>query len=356
MKHQAISEQLVREIRGGAYAAGGRLPADREIAARFEVSYMTARRAVSALVEAELLERRVGDGTYVRGSSARRLAVETLNLICSSYEGSNMSAFLRAATAQCRERGWNAHVIRVQPDHQSGAVRVLNAGERALIMAEEEQFEGALGKAARNGRCVAVGTQLSARGISSVLADDRCAVELAIERLRAQGHTQIALLGSHLDHPNARVQVAAWREALGLGEAEARRLTIAVELPRFESAIAYAHQAMTSWLQSQRTRATALITLSDELAVGALAAFKDAGVEVPSEMSLINLNDSSLAAYAHPPLTCVDVNLGAHVTAALELLESQEQREGATSRLIEPHLIERQSVGAFSQTREAVTA
>ena len=87
-KHEIVRETLTQNLRAGEFEVGRRLPGDKELAARFGVSYMTARKAVNELVEASLLERRIGDGTYVRAGSQQRLSTTTLNLICTAYEGS----------------------------------------------------------------------------------------------------------------------------------------------------------------------------------------------------------------------------------------------------------------------------
>ncbi len=55
---EEILDQLEQAILDGHISAGDRLPPERELAERFGVSYMTARRAVSDLVDANLLERR----------------------------------------------------------------------------------------------------------------------------------------------------------------------------------------------------------------------------------------------------------------------------------------------------------
>lgn len=60
-----IYDALKKEIDQEVWKIGDRLPSERDLSERFEVSRMTLRQAVSLLVDEGFLERRVGSGTFV---------------------------------------------------------------------------------------------------------------------------------------------------------------------------------------------------------------------------------------------------------------------------------------------------
>lgn len=60
-----IHNQLRENIEDGKLKVGEKIPAERELAADFDVSRMTLRQAIQALVDEGILERRVGSGTFV---------------------------------------------------------------------------------------------------------------------------------------------------------------------------------------------------------------------------------------------------------------------------------------------------
>ena len=60
-----IHNQLRENIENGKWKVGQKIPAERELAASFDVSRMTLRQAIQALVDEGILERRVGSGTFV---------------------------------------------------------------------------------------------------------------------------------------------------------------------------------------------------------------------------------------------------------------------------------------------------
>ena len=70
-----IAQALLSDIQQHELAAGARLPSDRDLAARFEVSRATVREALFAMELSGAIVVRHGDGTYVadlsRGLSQR---------------------------------------------------------------------------------------------------------------------------------------------------------------------------------------------------------------------------------------------------------------------------------------------
>lgn len=65
--HDALKEKVEQRV----WKIGERLPSERDLAETYEVSRMTARQAVTSLVDEGILERRVGSGTYVASRRVR---------------------------------------------------------------------------------------------------------------------------------------------------------------------------------------------------------------------------------------------------------------------------------------------
>lgn len=60
-----IHNQIKRDIENKKYVVGQRIPAERQLAQKFNVSRMTLRQAIKTLEDEGILERRLGSGTYV---------------------------------------------------------------------------------------------------------------------------------------------------------------------------------------------------------------------------------------------------------------------------------------------------
>jgi GntR family transcriptional regulator len=64
---EEVRQGLLQDLTDGVAPVGAKLVNEQELASRFEVSRLTVREAVAALVTAGYLERRHGSGTYVVG-------------------------------------------------------------------------------------------------------------------------------------------------------------------------------------------------------------------------------------------------------------------------------------------------
>lgn len=76
--HQQVRNQLSSEIEAGAFGELGRLPSEAELCARFGVSRISVRRAISDLEEQGMLIRRQGVGTFV---NTRPAMLATISMI-----------------------------------------------------------------------------------------------------------------------------------------------------------------------------------------------------------------------------------------------------------------------------------
>jgi DNA-binding FadR family transcriptional regulator len=72
----SVAQDLLTAMAAGEYVPGVRMPGDRELAARLDVSRATVREAILALELIGAVEVRHGDGTYARGPHAGVTGIE----------------------------------------------------------------------------------------------------------------------------------------------------------------------------------------------------------------------------------------------------------------------------------------
>ena len=352
-KHILVRQALTEAIRRGDYKPGDRLPAERDLAEKYGVSYMTARRAVTEMVEVDLLSRRPREGTFVLPRTLQRLATRTVHLVCSISGSSLTQAFLDWGDRAAEKRRWRTEVIRLHPAQTRAAIRALAGGDLMIVLPSGPELDGPLAPALQNarGRAVVMGNRLDNLGVPSVMADDKRGISLAMEHLHFAGHRDIAIVSANPDHRVDRVQLAAWRAASPApwSDDDFARRTLIVDVPRHENRAAHVYQTVRDYLSSDGGQTTALICLLEDMSLPALAACRDAGRAAPERMSLIAAGNNPMLAYAHPPVTCIDVNIEEHVEQAMTMLErfsARPPRENELLHLVEPHLIVRQSVQA----------
>ncbi|MFD5424611.1 LacI family DNA-binding transcriptional regulator [Streptomyces sp. NPDC127084] len=147
--------------------------------------------------------------------------------------------------------------------------------------------------------------------------DDRAAMRLAVTHLVALGHTRIGLaLGPKRFVPVLRKIegfTKAVREQLGLTDEQIEAELIQHSLYTLEGG-----QAAASALMERGC--TAVVCASDMMALGAIRAARQRGLEVPRDISVVGFDDSPLIAFTDPPLTTIRKPVPAMGQAAVRTL------------------------------------
>jgi DNA-binding LacI/PurR family transcriptional regulator len=179
--------------------------------------------------------------------------------------------------------------------------------------------------------------------------DDRGAARSAAEHLRGLGHERVAVLSfvTALD-PGGTLELDLTVERLegyeeGLGEAWDATLVRTCR----PNAPEPAREATLELLRAPDPP-TAILAMSDILAVGALEAAAELGVSIPAELSIVGFDDSPVALHASPPLTTVAQPHEEKGRLAAEWLledvERGQRRPGRPRRVILPtELVVRES-------------
>lgn len=157
--------------------------------------------------------------------------------------------------------------------------------------------------------------------ISSVTPCNRSAASLATRHLMQMGHRRILFL----TRPGRRTilrRQEGWRDALG--DLYAPELVTKVEDWTAEAAAAAMQQAMASELSF-----TGIVAAGDILAVGAILALKQAGVDVPGQVSVIGIDGLPQGQYLQPALSAVEIPMRAVGAQALDLLIETQRLRGA---------------------------
>jgi DNA-binding LacI/PurR family transcriptional regulator len=155
----------------------------------------------------------------------------------------------------------------------------------------------------------------------------------AVAHLAALGHERIGFLrGAEFEHVRARER--AWRVAMAAAALPPGPVAHVTDDP---------HEPA---LELLREGATAIVCVSDALAIGAVAAARELGLTVPEDVSVVGYDDSALAAFATPALTSVRVDYAEFGCAAAQLLLSgiAGEPESVYSPSV-PELVVRASTG-----------
>lgn len=147
----------------------------------------------------------------------------------------------------------------------------------------------------------------------SIWSDDGASLTEAVEYLAALGHRRIARIGGIPDLAHTAVRTATFTGiARRLGLESAR--TVPTDYSGGDGARA------TRALLAAPHRPTALIYDNDIMAIAGLAVAREAGLDVPRDLSLVAWDDSPVCRLVHPPLTALTRDIRAYGTQAARLL------------------------------------
>ncbi|UNB53422.1 LacI family DNA-binding transcriptional regulator [Mycolicibacterium sp. YH-1] len=168
--------------------------------------------------------------------------------------------------------------------------------------------------------------------IGSVAVDDYGAARLAVSHLIELGHRDIGLL--HVDGPANRTSPRrkGWADSLAAAGLPAPDTRVVAGGHTPEAG----YRGMSTLLAPPH-RPTAVFIANSFSAVGALAAANDAGVDVPSDLSVIGLHDMALAEFLRPTLTAVRLPLfELGVRAVTLMLEQLDDGPARHERIADP--------------------
>ena len=140
-------------------------------------------------------------------------------------------------------------------------------------------------------------------GVTNIILDHNKAAALAIEHLHQLGHTQIAFIKGQEFSSDTD---ARW-EGIQLAMAS-HGLKIVPQLVAQLEGGAPTHDpgyAATCRLLATKKPFSALFAFNDVSAIGAVRAFREAGLRIPEDVSVVGFDDVQSAAYQHPALTTV---------------------------------------------------
>jgi alanine racemase len=186
----------------------------------------------------------------------------------------------------------------------------------------------------------------------SVNVDDRCGARAVMSHVLAQGHRRIAILclepgkARHIDEYTGTLaaRLAGYREALA-----AYGLSLADPSIRLvEAASSWeGGQAAFEQLWDSDQRPTALVAMSDIMAIGAIDAARARRVHLPRDLSIAGFDDLPDARHARPALTTVRQPVEEKGCLAADLLVAALAERGpATHHVLKTELVIRQSVVA----------
>jgi DNA-binding LacI/PurR family transcriptional regulator len=349
-KHRQLFDALQRDIAAGRYRPGQKFPSEAALVSRFQVSRITAGRAVRDLQERGLVERFAGSGTYVRGVVEPSSNGLLFGLIIPDLGSTEIFEPICQGIANAPEAAGQALLWPRAGGASSGRE------QQALQLCEqciERRVAGVFfAPLEMTPRAAEVNRQITAAlkkaGIPAVFLDRRP------DETADRGHFDLVsidnqragfLAGRHLERCGARHiaflayrgqaasvagRIAGFRQALG-GDAPVFHLSPEgpLELPE------------------EAARCDAFVCSNDHIAGQVMLSLLGRGVRIPADIRIAGIDDVLYAALLPVPLTTIHQPCAEIGQTALKLLLDRiaHPRLPARDVLLDCQLVVRQSCG-----------
>ncbi len=179
--------------------------------------------------------------------------------------------------------------------------------------------------------------------------DGTAGVQQAVNHLLELGHQRIACLAWPENSFTGRYRLEGYRSAMGAAGLRVEEGWIL----RCENLYRAAYDAVHSWLALPPDRQpTAVVAMSDLLAIGVMNAADDAGLEVGRDLAVVGFDDAPVTEYLRPPLTSLRQPIAevGELTVAMLIDLIHGKPSSPAQVLLKPRLIVRDSTALSARS------
>ncbi len=316
-----------------------------DVAARAGVSVATVSRVLNGkeLVREETSRQVLAAAKslrYVPNVAARSLSIrrsQTIGIVLPDVHGEFFSEVIRGIDVAARREGY--HIL-VSGSH-SDAGEMLEVLETMhgrvdglVVMAPDIPLASLREPLAPDLPLVLLNS--SDGGLDAITIDNYGGARAMMRHLNDLGHTRVAFIKGPAHNGDARERLRGFRHVMRAHGSAARALEFGGD---FTERSGYDAAKL---IAAQKPRPTAIFAANDSMAIGALSALSDLGVDVPRSMSVAGFDDIPIARYVAPPLTTIRVDIAELGRRAFALLlgalghpsQKEWQRECVATSLV----------------------
>ncbi|HDI3162984.1 TPA: LacI family DNA-binding transcriptional regulator [Vibrio cholerae] len=289
---------------------------------------------------------------YQPNSLAQALATNTTNsigLVLPHFESSYFGSILFEAEQGTQKAGKKLLVVNSKNSEQGEkeAVAIL-ATQRcdAILLYSRHLSEAQLLELQQQypSPLVILNRRLHHPQLHSFGLDQTHIAQLAMLHLLNLGHRHIACITSPLVSETGKIRYQVYQQALHEQGVELNS-SLVIE---GDNTLLGGYQAMQQLLKRDIS-ITAVFACNDDMALGAMRAMHEHGINVPKQVSIIGIDNEPAAAFAIPSLSSVSLPIGELTQQAISLAVeiANKKPQDAQHRLYQGNLIARESTIAL---------
>jgi DNA-binding LacI/PurR family transcriptional regulator len=213
----------------------------------------------------------------------------------------------------------------------------------------QEEIEARIAELNAHGTPHLVIDHFGLKGANTVSLDRAAGMEAVMKLLLDHGHRRFGLLAISKGPVSRIDRQSGIQAALRARGMDFAGCTVSLDhLHERQNDFQYGRKLAESFLEVP-DRPTAFVGYNDEIAIGALRGFQEAGIRLPRDVSITGFNNQDICHMTSPTLTTVDQSIDTTVATAADLIFSQLGKPLRTKpiiRTIEAKLVIGESTGA----------
>jgi len=306
-KASDIADTILKRVRTGAYQV--KIPGERSLASEFHADFKTANRAIGLLVEQGVLERRRGQGTFVKPLDQRR---DTILSLC-FYKFSDLgrdpvfTRFFAGMNSAVTSHRLRLHVTTLKDVVGEDRLDPAQSAERFVRDALAVNPDGILylgnvdipviERLRADRPLIAVAQCPPSLAVDSVRRDIRAGTADAVRRFASAGHRHIALATYRHD-----------AASYDLAEKERGYLEAIDELglqPRVIHRTSADDGQLARQILALEPRPTALVASESTIGLALVGSAPGLGLRIPQDLAVTAFDDGDVGSFTQPRMSSI---------------------------------------------------
>ncbi len=275
---------------------------------------------------------------YIPHAAARMLITRrthTIGALLPDLHGEFFSELIRGIDLAARARGLHL-LVSSSHDNADDAAMALRAMQGRvdglLLMSPHADADFLRQNLPTDLPTVLMNTRLTGTDFCALSVDNDGGARLIVEHLLSLGRRRIAFIRGPAGNRDAAERERGYRRALADRAPGSEAMMLAGDFSE-ESGYRAGQQVL-----SLPDRPDAVFAANDMMAIGFLAALREARVDVPGEIAVAGFDDVPMARYVTPALTTIQVHIADLGGQAMEMLGEQIDNPGSVAPGTQQHV------------------
>jgi len=295
-----------------------KLPGERSLAKELGFSYMTIRKAIENLVTQEVLYKIPTKGTYVNTDQKNKKKTATIGYFLDSSIKSGISSpyyslLLNAIEKEAAKSDYSVvYFSDNSPDRLESTLKKLDG----VIATCFPRIEDIILNIKEQVPVVVIENSAADKTIPSIIIDNFNANVEAVDYVSQLGHGNIGFMMGLDDSDIGKSRYAGHIHGLNKNKLNVEEQLVFRGNYSYEAGIEGAEYYL-----SLDNIPTAIICANDSMALGAMQRFKQAGYDIPQDISIIGFDDIDVASQIVPTLTTIAAPVDAIAKHSFSILK-----------------------------------